>query len=83
MIIAGNFESFQYFHLEKNFLKNILFLKKKLDYRFLVESTKIEKASYPYKTALLEANVKTNRMGGTKWTLHKERSFASDYFIFL
>ena len=56
---------------------------KKLEYRFLVERTKIEKASFPYKTAISEANVKTNRMVSTKWTYHKERSFASNYFIFL
>ena len=34
----------------------------KLEYLFLVESTKIENASFPYKTAISEANVKTNRM---------------------
>ena len=28
-------------------------------------------------------NVKTNRIGSTKWTYHKERSFAIDYLIFL
>ena len=39
---------------------------KKLEYRFLVERTKIEKASFPYKTAISEANVKTNRMVTTK-----------------
>ena len=50
---------------------------KKLEYRFLVESTKIEKASFAFKTAILEFNVKTNRMASTKWTYHKERSFAS------
>ena len=54
----------------------------KLEYRFLVKSTKIEKATFPYKTGLSETNVKTNRMGGTKWTYHRERSFASNYFIF-
>ena len=32
---------------------------KKLEYRFLVESTKIENASFPYKTAISEANAKT------------------------
>ena len=32
----------------------------KLEYRFLVESAKIENASFSYKTALSEANVKTN-----------------------
>ena len=31
----------------------------KLGYGFLVESTKIENASFPYKTAISEANVKT------------------------
>ena len=56
---------------------------KKLSYRFLVESTKIENASFPYKTAISEANVKTNRMVTTKWAYHRERSFASNYFIFL
>ena len=56
---------------------------KKLEYRFLVERTKIEKASFPYKTAISEANVKTNRMVTTKWAYHRERSFTSNYFIFL
>ena len=56
---------------------------KKLEYRFLVESTKIENASFPYKTAISEANVKTNKMMTKKWIYHKERSFASNYFIFL
>ena len=56
---------------------------KKLEFRFLVESTKIESASFPYKTSISEADVKTNRMVSTKWTYHKERIFASNYFIFL
>ena len=56
---------------------------KKLEYCFLVESTKIENASFPYKTAMSETNVKTNRMGSTKWNCHKERSFVRNYFIFL
>ena len=50
---------------------------------FLVESTKIESAIFPHKTTLPEANVKANRMRSTKWTYNKERSFASNYFIFL
>ena len=54
---------------------------KKLEYRFSVESTKTESALFPYKTALSEANVKTNRIVSKKWTYHKERSFASNYFI--
>ena len=56
---------------------------KKLEYRFLVETTEIENTSFPFKTALSETNVKTNRMAATKWTYHKEWSFASNYFIFL
>ena len=55
---------------------------KKLEYHFLVESTKIDNITFPYKTALSEANVKKNRMGSTKWTYHKERSFASNHFPF-
>ena len=27
-----------------------------------------------------ETNVKTNSMASTKWTYHKDRSFASNYF---
>ena len=50
----------------------------KLDYYFLVESTKIEKASFPYKTAIPEANVKSNRMVTTKWTYNKKWSFSSN-----
>ena len=80
--ISENFEHFQYFKFETDFLENESFFKK-LEYRFLVERTKIEKASFPYKNAISEANVKTNRMVSTKWTYHKERSFASNYFIFL
>ena len=54
-----------------------------LEYRFLVESTKIQYASFPYKTTISEANVKTNRMVSTKWTYREEWSFASNFFIFL
>ena len=61
--------------LKSIFLKTKIFFKK-LDYHFSVESTRIENATLPYKTALSEANVKTNRMGGTIWTYHKDRSFA-------
>ena len=55
----------------------------KLKYSFLAESTKIENASFPYKTAISEANVKTNRMARTKWIYYKERRFASNYFFFM
>ena len=42
----------------------------------------IENATFPYKTALSEANVRTNRIRNTEWTSHKEQSFASSYFVF-
>ena len=59
--IRGHFEGFQYFNFETGLL----------EYRFLVQSTKIENESFPYKTAILEVNVKTNRMVSTKWTYTK------------
>ena len=68
--------------LKQIFWKTKTFFKK-LEYYFLVESIKIENALFPYKTAISEANVKTNKMVTTKWTHQNERSFASNYFIFL
>ena len=59
--------------LKQIFYKTKTFFKK-LKYRFLVERTKIEKSSFPYETALSEANVKANRMVTTKWAYHRERS---------
>ena len=56
--------------LKQTFWKTKNFFKK-LGYHFLVETTKIEKRSFPFKTALSEANVKTNRMATMKWTYHK------------
>ena len=47
---------------------------KKLEYRFFVEGTKIENASLSYKTAISEANVKTNKMMSKKLTYYKEWS---------
>ena len=74
MRITGNFEQFTYFNFETNFLKNVN-LFQKMEYSFLIESTKIENVTFPYKTALPEATVQKNRMGCTKWTHHKERGF--------
>ena len=76
MTTTANFQRFKDFHCETNFLENEN-LYQKLEHRFLVESTKIEDAIFLYKTSLSEANVKTNRMGSTKWDYHKERRFAS------
>ena len=66
----NQWKRFQYFNLETDFLQT--------ENLFLVEST-----SFPYKTTISEANFKTIGMETTKWTYHKERSFASNYFIFL
>ena len=58
---------FKYCNFEINFLKNEnLFLKTGVP--LLAESTKIENAKFLFKTALSEANVKTNRTGCTKCT---------------
>ena len=67
-------------NLKQIFQKTITFFKK-LKYCFLVGDTKVENASFPYKTALSPADVETNTMVTTKWTYHKERSFSSNYFI--
>ena len=66
----------------KPIFSNTKTLSKKLEYRFLVESTKTEKKTFLYKTHPSEATVKTNRVGSTRWTNHKEQSFASNDFIF-
>ena len=60
--------------LQQIFWKTKTFFKK-LEYQFFAGSTKTENQSFPYKTAISEANVKTNRMVSTKWAYHKERSF--------
>ena len=49
---------FNTFTLKPIFSKTKTFFKKK-GYRFLVESTTIENITFPHKTALSEANVKT------------------------
>ena len=77
MTISENFEHFQYFNFVTDFLEN-----ENMEYRFLVERTDIEKALFPCKTAISEANFKINRMLTTKWAYHTERSFTSHYFIF-
>ena len=72
-----------HFNFETNFLENENLFQKTAD-RFLVESTKIENASFQeHKTAISEANVKTNRIVSGKWTYHKERSFSGNVFSFL
>ena len=80
--ISASFKRFQYFNFEKNFWKTKTSFNK-LEYGFLVEATKTESTSFPFKTALSEANVKSNRMATTKRNYHKECSFASNYLKFL
>ena len=82
MTISESFKRFQYFNFETNFVENEN-LFQKTGVPFLVEATKIEITPFLLKTALSEANVKTNRMATTKWTYHKEWSFASNNLIFL
>ena len=77
----GIFDVFDTLTLKEIFLKTETFLKK-LENRFLVQSATNESATFPYKTALPKANVKTNWIGSTKWTYHKECTFATDYFLF-
>ena len=48
---------------------------KQLENCFLAESTKIENALFWYKTAILEANVKTNRMVKDKMHLLQKMEF--------
>ena len=68
--------------LKQIFCKTETFFQK-LEYGFLVESTKIENAIFPYQTAISEANVKINRIVSTKWTYDKGWSFAINYFFLL
>ena len=60
--------------LKQIFWKTKTFFKK-LEYRFLVETTKIENGSFPFKTASSEANVKTTGIGNTKMNLSQETEF--------
>ena len=75
MILCDSNDNFERFRK-----KGSLF--QKTGVRFLIERINFENAIFSYKTALSEANVKTNKMQRTKYRLHKERSFASNYSIF-
>ena len=83
LTICESFKRFQYFNFETNFLKKTKTFFKKLEYRFLVETTKIENTSFPFKSALSEANVKINRMATTKWTYQKEWDLPVTTLFFL
>ena len=57
MTISGNFKHFQYFNFEIDFLKNKN-LFQKTGVAFLAECTRIENASFSYKAALSDANLR-------------------------
>ena len=65
--INENFKLFKFntLTLIQIFQKTKTFFKKQ-EYRFLVETGKIEYRPFPFKTALSEANVKTDIMVTTK-----------------
>ena len=67
---------FNTFTLKQIFWKTKTFFKK-LEYGLLAESTEIESASFSYKTAISEANVKTNRMGVQNGPFRKNGDFVS------
>ena len=69
---SESLKRFQYFNFETNFLENENLFQKTWRTVFLVGTTKIENTSVPFKTALSEANVKTNRIATTKSAYHKE-----------
>ena len=48
---------------------------KKLEYRFLVEGTKTQNASFPYKPAISEANVKKTQNGEHQMDLSQRMEF--------
>ena len=76
MTISESFKRFQYFDFETNFLENENLLQK-TGVPFFTGTTKIEN-TFPFKIALSQANVKTNRTATTKWTYHKEWSSTSN-----
>ena len=71
---VGIFYDFNTLTLKKIFWKMKTFFKQ-LENCFLAESTKIENALFWYKTAILEANVKTNRMVKDKMHLLQKMEF--------
>ena len=71
---VGIFYDFNTLTLKKIFWKMKTFFKQ-LENCLLAESTKIENALFWYKTAILEANVKTNRMVKDKMHLLQKMEF--------
>ena len=61
----------QIFRKKKTFFKN-------LEYRFLVESAKIENVSLLCKSSISGTNVRADRVMGAGWTYLREQSFSID-----
>ena len=80
-IIRNFFERFQYLTLKQIFWKKENFFIKLMEHLILKEIRL--KTQQFHKKETSETNVKTNKIESTKWTYHKEQSFASNYFIFL
>ena len=82
MTISESFRRFQYYLILKQIFWKPKTFFKKLGYRILVEVTKIENTSFPFKTALLEANAKANRIASTKWTYQNSGVFPVTTYFF-
>ena len=70
MTISESFKRFQYFNFETNFLENK---------NFLVETTKIESTSFPFKTALSETNVRQTEWQLQNGSITKSRVFGKKF----
>ena len=83
MTISENFKRFQLFSFQKDLLENkslfkntgvLFFSWKHKDWKRIISIQNCHIRSHLFKT---------NKILATKWTYHKERSFATNYFIFL
>ena len=73
--------AFNILTLKQIFLKSKTFFKK-LEYRFLVQNNRIKSSTFPYETALSEANVKANTIGSTRdGPLAKNRVLPVDIWV--
>ena len=69
MTITGNFERFHYSNFETSFLKKKNFFEK-LEYRFLVETTSMKNATFPYKTAQIKWGVQNGPIAKSRVFSH-------------
>ena len=76
--ITGNVERFQYFNFETHFLiRENFFQKKKWSTTFQLKVRRLERQHYQTPLPMLR-----QRMRSTKWSYHKERSFARNQLVF-